>query len=155
MARTKGPCRSSSLDRKTTNTQDPDKHKHRHTQLRQDSLHAPKIRGVKSVPEAGPLQSHVSTVVPASPPVTIRVTTSGDYLRPHSWVQPPQADRQIATGRTLQPSRFEKTCLQHLPPGALPLLRQKCQRTHRTCTLSAGPRERGDHPSPGPLPPQL
>lgn len=82
-----------SLDRKTTNTQDPDKHKHRHTQLRQDFLPAPKIRGVKVSQRHSPLQSHVSTVVPGSPPVIIHMTTSGLKR-----VQPPQTDRSPLGG---------------------------------------------------------
>lgn len=82
-----------SLDRKTTNTQDPDKHKHRHTQLRQDSLTAPKIRGVKASRRHSPLQSHVSIVVPGSPPVIIHMTTSGLKR-----VQPTQTDRSPLKG---------------------------------------------------------
>lgn len=77
-----------SLDRKTTNTQDPDKHKHRHTQFRQDFLPASQDKRRESVPETQPLQAHISTVVPASHHTR--------DLRLHKGATTP--DRQVSTG---------------------------------------------------------
>lgn len=79
-----------SLDRKTTNTQDPDKHKHRHTQLRQDSLPAPKRR--ESVPEAQP--SPVPRLYSGPRESTSHHTH--DYLRSQKGATTP--DRQVSTG---------------------------------------------------------
>lgn len=85
----------------------------------------------EGVPEAQPLQFHISTAVPTSRQTRdLRLYKGANHLRQtglHWW--------------TLLPSPFEKTCMQHLPPGPLARLTQKCHRTHSICTLSAAPRE--------------